>query len=585
MKKKTHGSFKVFDARVLLLALAMGSVAIGGIGIMFGTFPGGMIAAADVGFTNKSTASAPDAKKVKELRETTAKLRGTASLRSESMATSTNEQRELAKARKNAILALIEKNPEAVEPFLYASEERSALPPEVAEYVEQFATKKGTFESSIFESFPKDKRPSYTRADAVREGALRTMLHYTDAEPDLESGSMISVSGYVIDDQMLVPEPRKNLSATFSFSSLLGQAAIPTGSLHEQVKAGNPLKSAVILVNFSDDQSRPYTPEFWRSAVFTGSSSVRAFYREASFGRATFTGAKRPDGDIYGWVTIPMTKAGAGSVAGLYQLADQAQAAAQSMGYLPANYQQVIFVFPRTTYIHDAGGELGSTVAAGTPARVWMNGMYSPEVMIHEVGHNFNVMHANLHVCYNSSDTRRVTLSTNCFDLEYGDALDVMGYRILRHQNGFFKQKMNFFDQKNVMTITKSGLYTLYPIETPLALWKPQTYRISRNANEYIYLDYRQPFGFDRYARTDPATQGASIRFVPKEGTRASYLLDTTPHSKPDAPSYYAYTPDFADGALAAGRTFTDTLAKPGPIKIKTVSVATSSIVLEVTLP
>jgi hypothetical protein len=56
---------------------------------------------------------------------------------------------------------------------------------------------------------------------------------------------------------------------------------------------------AVILINFTNDTSQPYSPAFANGIVFTNPDSVAAFYAEESYGQlASFTGT------VYGWYTI-----------------------------------------------------------------------------------------------------------------------------------------------------------------------------------------------------------------------------------------------------------------------------------------
>ena len=72
-------------------------------------------------------------------------------------------------------------------------------------------------------------------------------------------------------------------------------------------------KVAVILFNFENYPTTfNLTADDARSDVFTrndpygyGQNSVNAYYQEESYGKLSLTGALRPDGDVFGWYTIP----------------------------------------------------------------------------------------------------------------------------------------------------------------------------------------------------------------------------------------------------------------------------------------
>lgn len=68
-------------------------------------------------------------------------------------------------------------------------------------------------------------------------------------------------------------------------------------------------------------------------------------------------------------------------------------------------------------------------------------------------------------------------------------------------------------------------------------------------AQDYYYLEFRQPFGaFDTFAGTDPVVNGVSIRIASDYPVlNKSQLIDTTPS-----------TAAFSDSALGVGQTFQD---------------------------
>ncbi len=67
-------------------------------------------------------------------------------------------------------------------------------------------------------------------------------------------------------------------------------------------------KTAVIAFNFATDTRTPWTLAQIRSAIFTGSGSTSAFFREESYNQLWLAGkAGNLDGDVYGYYTLPTT--------------------------------------------------------------------------------------------------------------------------------------------------------------------------------------------------------------------------------------------------------------------------------------
>jgi hypothetical protein len=499
------------------------------------------------------------------------------------MGTSTPSTVETAQKRKETLLQIIEQDPSAVVPYLISPEKRLAIPRAAAEYIETYATSEGGLEVVIDESFAEGKE-SFKRVYALSTTAGRKLLRFAKSEPAVSSGGRARISGYAIDDRLVVADPENEFMLTKKPVPVLEALAQKRlGAAVAVATTSMQFKSAVILFNFSDEQTRPFTPQQARQAVYTNaSSSLNAFFGELSFGKVSVTGALRPDGDVFGWVTIPSRFNKPNACGDIFKWADEAQAAAKAQGYNAANYDQLILIQPPNSICTDGRGELGGFTADGLPTRLWMDGL-DAVVLNHEAGHNLNLMHANLALCYDSSN-RRVAYSNGCASgTEYGDIHDIMGYRVFRHINSFFKHKTNFINQKQVMTITKSGTYTLYPINKP-TVSGVVAYRIQRSPTQQIYMEYRQPYGYDKYPVNHPVTKGISFRVFDSQpyGYYQTYLFDMTPGSKPTQPGYYTYTPDFEDGALGVGKTFSFKLSTGGTVRITPVSVGTSSAQIKV---
>src|SRR5438552_3562995 len=164
-------------------------------------------------------------------------------------------------------------------------------------------------------------RPSYAWDLRLDDGET---LRVTGASPDATPGSRVRIHG-VRDGQ--------TLEAGGSAQTV--QAAATQSAIGAR-------KVAVLLVNFSDNASQPYTPDFARAIAFTNADSVAAYYAEDSWTQLTVTG------DVYGWYTLP----DASSACNYSQWATDATAAATAAGVSLTGYTNVVYAFPQVS----AGG-------------------------------------------------------------------------------------------------------------------------------------------------------------------------------------------------------------------------------------
>jgi hypothetical protein len=131
-----------------------------------------------------------------------------------------------------------------------------------------------------------------------------------------------------------------------------------------QIEREGPRTLAVLLVTFASAPTEPFTADRAREVVFTAPDSVDAYYREQSFGRISFTGRLRADGDVFGWLTIDAPTTGCP----YRDWSTAARAAAAARGFDVAGYDHLVYVFP---YVGACGwGGLGELPGDES----WVNG-------------------------------------------------------------------------------------------------------------------------------------------------------------------------------------------------------------------
>jgi chitodextrinase len=304
---------------------------------------------------------------------------------------------------------------------------------------------------------------------------------------------------------------------------------------------GTTRSLAVVLVNFSDKQTQPWTKSRILEQVETGSASVKRFFEEEAKGGLTF------DADVFGWYTISATSVGCSSK---WQTTyhDQATAKAEAAGVDLDAYTNIMFMWPGLSDCGYAG------VAYVGGKWSYINGTDSVQVLTHELGHNFGLGHANGLTCTSGGGEVMIAPPADCTVDYYADPFSTMGNNALRHNNGMGLVDMGLLSSGERVVGGPGNTYTIAPYFSPSGV---KLVRVPRGDGTYFDLDIRSPYGtFDTFSAGSPVTVGVSIRIAvvtASTGTpRQSRLLDATPTS----------SSGLADAALAVGRTMTDPVSK-----------------------
>ncbi len=363
----------------------------------------------------------------------------------------------------------------------------------------------------------------------------------------------------------LIPGSKVEATGDLSGTTLHVDDIKPTGGNSTPKAASNDRKVAVVLLNFSNDTSEPWTPAQIDSTVFTGSGSVSAYFEEESTEQLKLIGNVVSTGDVFGWYTIDLDNSGCAF--GAWE--DAARAKAALAGDVLAGYHHYVFIWP------DAPSCFWAGLAYLPGSTSYINGVPTLRVISHELGHNLSVHHASSYRCTDSNG-QRTFLSSSCSASEYGDPFTVMGTSATYHSHALAKTQLGFLPSTNTRTVTGPGSYTLVnseqnqPGQTQL-LRLPRTVSSNGYVSQYYYLDLRQPYGslFETFGPTDPVVNGVSIRLAPDTGSHVqALLLDANPG-----------TSTFTDSALQLSQSAVDPITGVG---FKTTAVSGGSATVEI---
>ena len=369
------------------------------------------------------------------------------------------------------------------------------------------------------------------------------------APTDMQSGMRVRVTG--------------SRSGSTVVADTITALSFPPDSNAPRVTAAQNATVLVIMLNFLPTPpalvpSTPFTQAAVDAVVFSGASSIAAYWNEVSFGNQTMSGVVTP------WLTANFQMP---STCDYYGIATEARRVAQLAGYNVASYQKVHYLFTRVTACGWAG--LGEVPGSQT----WSNQYNTLGVIGHELGHNFGLGHANSLPC------NGVTIATNCplARPEYGDPWDIMGNVSARSVNAWQKNYMGWVPDAKVAT-HPGGIasYTLSPLTSPGGTL--YAIQVPAAVHRTYWVEYRQATGFDAGLPAS-ATNGAIIHLGGRmhQPDKSEYgcwdtcFLDMAPA-----------TSTMSDGALPMPNAFVD--AQTG-VTITAVSKGAGGLTVTVASP
>ncbi|WP_437595196.1 RICIN domain-containing protein [Sorangium sp. So ce590] len=209
---------------------------------------------------------------------------------------------------------------------------------------------------------------------------------------------------------------------------------------------------------------------------------------------------------------------------------NEAKAAARNAGFDLGAYQHFMIMGKMDCGYAGMGAQPGSAT--------WIAGLW-PEVVVHELGHNFGLWHASSRTCRSGGAT--VTMSNECTFDEYGDPFDPMGNGGKQHFNANYKANLGWIPSSQVMTAASDGTYTLAPMTE--ASSGIQLLRV-KGPNDIMYqVEFRQPAPTNVIDSRNSSGRGVLIHafFTQARESGRAHLLDMVPGG------------NFRDAPLAVG--------------------------------
>ncbi len=475
---------------------------------------------------------------------------------------------DLFERRKQALLKLVAADPSAALaaalPDGIAARLAKTFPGE-ADKIEQYGSLTGVLEVEVEDGAPGDSQVFR----GLRVGGRRLELHLTTAEPDVDSGQLIEVGGFMLGESV-VAESVSSPLAKLDINQANAASCSTTGAQ----------RVAVIKVKFPN--TGPSLSNANLSDWMFGSSgeTLNRFWQENSAGAAWAEGDVFPAG-ADAWYTLNREYSCSESSA----LRDAALAAANKDVDF-RNYSRVIIVFTRPSTGCSFAGRAsvgcwvanpdgGSSISYALQVLSSMGSRSSSvQLSSHEGGHQLGLYHS-ASMDYGGEALGNPSASGSM--LEYGDRYATMGFWSSGHYAAPHKARLGWLQNQQV--VSSSGTYRLQPysLAPNSSGGAMQALKVQRGSGggKTIWVEFRRRLGQFFSTAVSSPVNGALMHL--DNGSTQSLLLDFTPQSQSSSGSYYA--PDFYDATLNVGSSWQDPYTD---LKLSVISASDSGLDVQV---
>jgi hypothetical protein len=164
----------------------------------------------------------------------------------------------------------------------------------------------------------------------------------------------------------------------------------------------------------------------------------------------------------------------------------------------------------------------------------------------HELGHTFNLGHANQikrpqeGFSPPNNDEVLPAQDQNLYEVEYGDPFSVMSSNSIQWLNAAHLSLLGWLDPSEIQTVQANGTFRIYPLETPgklRAIKIPRAIHSPTDPNdpslangEYLWVEYRQSLGiYDTDLNLKYDRNGALVHYTnPKQPMPGNYYPEET---------------------------------------------------------
>src|SRR3989344_7397381 len=450
---------------------------------------------------------------------------------------STDNLHNLAAERKQLMLSYLPDEPDKFLENLIPEDVKQNLPRELfsKNLIEKKETVKGKLKTTVYDDFEKNQ----ARYEYLLNGLN---LYISEKSGSLPYGD-VTVNGYLIDNNLVVADPQLNVSY---------------GSLNRYEVFG-PQRTLMVIVDADYDPAE-ITTQALDTAIFGITSSAATYYKETSRNKMSLTGE------------VTKTTVNFSNVANkcyIYDLVSQTDSVLSQSGFILDDYRIIQYYLPKPP---GCGWGFSGVALSDKRSVVAWNEYINKGISIHEIGHNFGLLHASTYNC----GSKAFGTESECQVIEYGDNYDIMGLSSDNAPvfNGPHKLALSWIDENEYSFVKNDQELEIFAHEiTDPGL---KVVRIWRNVDDnYMYLSFRKKVGIDTVL-PDTITRGVNVHLAQAiSDSRKTLFIDVNPGEPGTLKSWY-------DASMYDGQILIDELSG---IKITQVSHTVDKAIVQIDVP